>query len=128
MRGMAGLHSNTILQWIGGSVGAALGAIIILLVMLAVDPPDVLDPVMVFAYVAPIVGTVAATVEFVLLVFARLTGSPLRNRAWIEMVVMFGIGSLCVLWLMWYTSQLNRRWAEPPPAPVPAPGKRANHS
>jgi hypothetical protein len=121
LRGIAGPPSNIILQWLGSAAGAALAAIVLLCAAFAVDPPDGFDLAMVFAQVAPIVGAVAAAVEF-----ALLACSPSRNRTWIQMVVMFGIGCVCISWFLWYRAQLGRRWEAPPPAPVSIPEKGAN--
>jgi hypothetical protein len=119
VRRASGPDSNVLLQWIGGVIGATCVVIFLLVIALAIDPPDVFDPEMVFAQLAPIVGAISAAVEFVLLVSAGFGKARYGGKAVIQMGIMFGIGCLCISWLVWYESELNRRWKSPPPAPVP---------
>jgi hypothetical protein len=119
VRLVAGPHSNAILQWVGGGVGAGFIMTVFLLIVLTTNPPEVLDPVVVFAQLAPIVGAVAAAVEFVLLIMAEFEHAGSRADSRIYMAVMLVVGCLCLVWLIWYESKLNRRWQTPPPAPVP---------
>jgi hypothetical protein len=117
VRRAVGPEPNFLLQWIGGFIGATCAVIFSLVLLLVIDPPEVFDPAMLFAQVAPAIGAVAATVE-VVSAFAMYGDARSKSKTMTHLAIMLGIACLCISWLVYYETQLNHKW-ESPPAPVP---------